>query len=137
VYLVHVGEPLLAALGALWWAAGGALDALALCAARLPRPCPPLELGGQVLEVSPAVGVSLHERQLRLEPVQLGLALGQLELALVELCRPADGLLRDAALLGELTLEPLGLGAQPVLLEEQLGLALADHLVLGGDAGSV
>src|SRR3954452_17934023 len=43
----------------------------------------------------------------------------------------------DAALVGELALEALGLGAETILLEQQLGLSLADDLVLGGNAPRV
>ena len=72
-----------------------------------------------------------------LEVVELGLARGQVGLTLVELCGTGGDVLHDAALVGQLALEPLGAVAQPLLLEQKLGLTLADRLVPRGDAGDL
>src|SRR5207244_1211065 len=82
-----------------------------------------------------AVGPALPRRDLRLALVQLRFARGQLELAPVQLRGVGHRFLGDPALVRELALEALGFVAEPILLDHQLRLALADHLVLGGEAG--
>ena len=74
-----------------------------------------LEPDVPLLEVAAAVGVALGVRDRGLEPVQLRLASGQVELAPVELGEAGDRLLGDLALVGELALEPLGVVAQLLL----------------------
>jgi len=69
-----------------------------------------------------------------LEPVQLCLAGGQVELPPVELGGAGDRFPRELVLVRQLALEALGVVTLTLLLEHELGLALADGLVAGGDA---
>src|SRR5262249_36229642 len=55
-------------------------------------------------------------------------------LTLVELRQALRRLANDGRLVRVVTLEGLVVGAQPLLLEQELGLALAERLVLGRDA---
>ena len=67
--------------------------------------------------------------ELCLDLVQLRLAGRQLDLTLVELGRARRCLTDDCCLVGVVTFECLELAAQPLLLQQQLGLALAEGLV--------
>ena len=86
--LLHPLEALLAAVGALLLRVGHGLVARELVLALGQRLLALLEAGGQLLEVATAVGVALLVGEVRLEPVQLRLARGQVELALVEVRGP-------------------------------------------------
>ena len=93
-----------------------------------------LELRSPLLEIGAEARVALCMRQLGLEPVQLGLARSKLHLALVESGRARSRLADDSRLVGVLAFERFELTPQPLLLEQQLSLALAQGLVLGRDA---
>jgi hypothetical protein len=93
-----------------------------------------LELLGSLLQVGAEAHVALGVCELGLEPVQLGLARRQLDLAPVEVCRALRRLADDGGLVGVVALERLEVAAEPLLLEQQFGLALAEGLVLGRDA---
>src|SRR6185437_7275959 len=96
-----------------------------------------LEADIPLLEVATAVGVALGVRDRGLEPVELRLARGQIELSAVELGLTGDRLARDLAAVGQLPLEPLGVVAELLLLEQEVALAVADRLVTGGEASRV
>src|SRR5262249_43775615 len=107
---------------------GLAVGELALALLKLLRP---------LLEVGAEAQVAPRMCELGLEPVQLGLPDRQLGLTLVELRRALRRLANDGRLVRVVTLEGLVVGAQPLLLEQELGLALAERLILGSDAGCV
>src|SRR5439155_1505389 len=109
-----------------------------------------LELGLRLADVGGELGFLL--RQVRLElgkgrlagldlvgaqvdvGIQACLALVDLALALVESGRARSRLADDSRLVGVLAFERFELTPQPLLLEQQLSLALAQGLVLGRDA---
>src|SRR5204862_7622769 len=96
-----------------------------------------LELGRALLEVGTEGHVALGVGDLRLEPVELRLAGGKLGLAPIELGRPRGRVANRGGLVRVLAFERLELAAEALLLEQQLGLALAQRLVLGRDAGAL
>jgi len=100
----------------------------------------------QLLDVAPALLLLLEPPQLGLAPIELGLARRQQQLALLDfgglrlgllkcLSRPGAGLVREAALTGELDTEPLGLGAHALLALLERLLAAVELLLRAEHAG--
>src|SRR5262245_29424284 len=132
--LLEVAQARFLAVGALLVRLGDRLEVVGLGLAGGQLLLALLQPLGPLVEVATAVRVALGVGDRGLQPVQLGLLGGQVELPPVELCRALDGLARDPALVGQLALEPVGVSTQLLLLEQDVRLALADRLVAGGDA---
>src|SRR5438105_3956087 len=130
---LQLADARLAALGPLLLRIGGRLVAGEIGLALGELPLALLEPDVPLVEVAALVGLPFGVADRGLQPVELGLARGQLELALVELLLALSGLVNEPSFVGELVLKLLGVVAETLLPEQELGLALADPLVPGGD----